>query len=251
MTAAAGSVDGAPGDATERAYAEIRKRIVTGEYPQGSPLTEAALSKALGVSRTPVRAALGRLNADGLVDQLPNRRVVVASWNIGDVEEIFGLRAVLESYGAQLATSAVTPQKQAELEALCDEMDAALAAQEPGWLAVCTALNNRFHTGVLEATGNARLIALVASIVVIPLTHRTIGRYTVRELERSWAEHRAITEAFRQGDAEWAGSIMRSHILTGRSITVHGAGHPTAAELDPLADPDEIPTTPTSREARG
>ena len=249
MSASTTPADG-PRDATERAYVEIRRRIVNGQYAQGSPLTEAALSKALGVSRTPVRAALGRLNADGLVEQMPNRRVVVAQWSSGDVEEIFGLRAVLESYGAQLATTSVTPKQLEALEALCDEMDETLAAQAPGWLSACTALNNRFHSGVLEATGNTRLIALVASIVEIPLTHRTIGAYTVPQLERSWAEHRAITEAFHQGDGEWAASIMRAHILTGRSITVYGTGHPTAAELDPLADPAEIPTTHEKREAR-
>jgi DNA-binding GntR family transcriptional regulator len=222
--------------AAEIAYDEIRRRIVSGEYPQGAPLTEAALSGALGVSRTPVRAALGRLSSDGLVEQMPNRRIVVAEWGTDDVEEIFGLRAVLESYGAGLAADRATPAQVEDLEALCTAMERTLAEQEPGWLAECTALNNRFHQAVLAATENRRLITLVASIVEIPLTHRTIGAYSVRQLENSWAEHRSIAEAFRLHDGEWAAAIMRSHILTGRSITVHGAEHPTAYELDPLAE---------------
>jgi len=242
--------DGGRRDATENAYLEVRRRIVNGEYAQGTPLTEAALSKALGVSRTPVRGALGRLQAEGLVEQLPNRRVIVAQWNTSDVEEIFGLRAELESYGAGLAAQAVRPDDIAALEQLCDAMDEAIEAQRPGWLAEVTALNNRFHTGVLEATGNRRLVALVASIVEIPMTHRTIGAYTVPELQRSWAEHRAICDAFHRRDSDWAAAIMRSHILTGRSITMYGAGHPTAAELDPLADPENPPTLASMKEDR-
>lgn len=222
--------------AADAAYDEIRRRIVAGDYPQGSPLTEAALSTALGVSRTPVRAALGRLASDGLVDQLPNRRIVVAEWGTDDIEEIFGLRAVLESYGAGLAARSATTEQVNDLDELCMLMEASLTAQQPGWLAECTALNNRFHRAVLEATDNRRLITLVASIVEIPLTHRTIGAYSVRQLENSWAEHRSITEAFRLQDGEWAAAIMRSHILTGRSITVAGHEHPTAYELDPLAE---------------
>lgn len=222
--------------AADNAYDEIRRRIVAGDYPQGSPLTEAALSTALGVSRTPVRAALGRLASDGLVEQMPNRRIVVAEWDDGDVEEIFGLRAVLESYGAGLAAAAATTAQTTSMLDLCRRMEESLAAQEPGWLAEVTELNNEFHRSVLAATGNRRLMTLVASIVEIPLTHRTIGAYSVRQLENSWAEHRAIAEAFRLRDGEWAASIMRSHILTGRAITQHGDEHPTAYELDPLAE---------------
>ncbi|MDQ8043527.1 MAG: GntR family transcriptional regulator [Solirubrobacteraceae bacterium] len=222
--------------AAETAYDEIRRRIVAGDYEQGSPLTEAGLSTDLGVSRTPVRAALTRLAADGLVEQKSNRRIVVAEWGDSDIEEIFGLRAVLESYGAGLAAATATTAQTNDLEVLCQKMDEALAAQEPGWLAEVTALNNEFHRSVLEATGNRRLINLVASIVEIPLTHRTIGAYSVRQLENSWSEHRSITEAFRLRDGEWAASIMRSHILTGRAITQHGHEHPTAYELDPLAE---------------
>lgn len=231
------TADGSRRDATEHAYQEIRRRIVAGQYPQGSPLTEAALSRALGVSRTPVRAALGRLGADGLVEQMPNRRVVVAEWSTDDVEEIFGLRAVLESYGCGLAAQRATPEQIAGLDRLCDEMEAALAAQEPGWLAVVTRLNNQFHQDVLAITDNRRLVTLVASIVEIPLTHRTIGAYSVPQLERSWAEHRAIARAFELRDSESAASIMRAHILTGRNMTVHGYERPTAYELDPLAEP--------------
>lgn len=229
--------DGGRGDATEYAYREIRQGIVEGRHGQGEPLTEAALSAELGVSRTPVRTALGRLVADGLVEQLPNRRAIVARWSGDELEEIFGLRAVLESYGARLAARRAEPGEIAELERLCDRMEETLERREPGWLAECTELNNAFHHGVLALSGNRRLIAFVSSIVEVPLTHRTIGGYTIPQLEHSWAGHREMTAALRKGDEDWAESIMRAHILTGRNIMVHGSEHPAAYELDPLADP--------------
>jgi DNA-binding transcriptional MocR family regulator len=79
--------------AVERAYEAIRGGIFSGDHPAGSRLREEELAERIGVSRTPVREALRRLDAEGLVEFMPNRGAHVASWSEDDLREIFGLRA--------------------------------------------------------------------------------------------------------------------------------------------------------------
>src|SRR4029077_7406872 len=104
--------------AGERAYAAIREGIMGGTYSAGSHLKAEDLAVAIGVSRTPVREALPRLHAEGLGDFVATRGSSVLSWNKSDVEEVFGLRMVLESFGAKKAATARTPEQLAELRSL-------------------------------------------------------------------------------------------------------------------------------------
>src|SRR5713226_2530768 len=89
--------------ATDTAYEAVRQMILSGEAEAGSRLGEAELAETLGLSRTPVREALQRLGADGLVDVLPHRGARVARWTRDDLAEIFELRSLLEPYAAARA----------------------------------------------------------------------------------------------------------------------------------------------------
>ena len=106
--------------AAEKAYEAIRDGIVGGVLPVGGRLREEELAGSIGVSRTPVREALRRLDAEGLVEFSPRRGAQVASWSDQDLDEIFGLRAVLESYGASLAATRIGGDALAELAELAD-----------------------------------------------------------------------------------------------------------------------------------
>jgi DNA-binding GntR family transcriptional regulator len=207
--------------AAEKAYEVIRDGIVAGAYPVGGRLREEELAGSIGVSRTPVREALRRLDAEGLVEFLPNRGAHVASWSDHDLEEIFGLRAVLESYGAGLAATRVGP---ADLVLL---RDLAAAMEEAGHhhqLDVVAELNNRFHHTILRAAGNTRLVGLLSGLVQVALVHRTFRRYSPEALARSFAHHRELVAAFEAGDPEWASSVMRSHVLAARAVPDGSAG---------------------------
>ncbi len=96
--------------AAQRAYATVRDGILRGEYRAGSRLTEQELAQAAGVSRTPVREALRRLHAEGLVNFEPNHGAVVAMFELEDAEEIFELRALLEPISARRAAERATPR---------------------------------------------------------------------------------------------------------------------------------------------
>jgi DNA-binding GntR family transcriptional regulator len=191
-------------------YRTIRRQILSGERAGGEWLREGELAASIGVSRTPVREALRRLAAEGLVRHEPNRGVQVEDWGAGDLDEIFGLRSVLEPWGCGLAATTGLVDLD-ELEDLATRMDEA-ARREPPELDTITELNNRFHRAILEGSGNGRLLGLVSTVVEVPLVWRTFSYYSRTAMHRSLAHHHEIVAALRAGDGTWAESVMRSHV---------------------------------------
>lgn len=214
--------------AADHAYDVIRSQILGGERAGGDWLREDELALASGVSRTPVREALRRLASEGLVRHEPNRGVQVRAWEPGDLDEIFALRSVLEPWGSALAATSGLADT-AALADLADRMDAA-ATGTPDVGAI-TALNNAFHRLVLEASGNQRLVLMVASIVEVPVVWRTFSHYSPTALRRSLAHHHEIVEAIAVGDAGWAESVMRAHVRAAWS-TVATATATATVDID-------------------
>ena len=198
------------GKAAEVTYLTIRRQILSGERAGGEWLREGDLAAVIGVSRTPVREALRRLAAEGLVRHEPNRGVQVEDWGVGDLDEIFSLRSQLEPWGCGLAATTGLADLDA-LGDLADRMDAEARRDQPDLDAI-TELNNRFHRTVLEASGNGRLVGLVSAVVEVPLVWRTFSHSSREAMQRSLAHHHEIVEALRSGDAAWAESVMRSHV---------------------------------------
>lgn len=197
-------------DAVQKAYAAVRGAIVAGEIPPGGRVREEHFAARAGVSRTPVREALRRLNSDGFVELHPNRGARVMSWSTKDLDEVFELRALLESYGTQLAASQID---EAQLEALDDLAERMIRlAEDDGALDGIAEWNNEFHSLILTASGSRQLGAIVGGLLHLPLIHRTFHVYSEAALRRSLHHHREIVEALRARDGEWAGSVMRAHI---------------------------------------
>ena len=165
-------------DAVQHAYDAIRHRIASGEYAAGAHLKGEDLAVSLGISRTPVREALRRLHSEGLVELIPNRGASVVSWTRADIDEVFGLRAVLESYAAELAAQRLGVAELDELDRLA-EITARLAASDaPGERAEIAIANSRFHQLILAAAAHPRLAAMAASVVQMPLVMQTFRAYT-------------------------------------------------------------------------
>jgi DNA-binding GntR family transcriptional regulator len=242
--------------ASHRAYEEIRRRIFAGDYPAGVRLREDELSAAIGVSRTPIREALRRLDAEGIVVNVPNRGAHVASWTDAELNDIFEIRALLESYAARRAATRLTAAELDRLDELSDEMDAYLdKLPSDEHYARITRLNTEFHQLIMESAGSPLLGSLATSTIQIPLMHRTFRRYSRRALERSFDHHRELVEACRARDAVWAESIMRSHILSARHIfdspaTDAGQLEATGAGLRVVSTPVPGGTTPVPAPAQ-
>lgn len=212
------------------AYNEIRRRIVDGSYGEGARLPETRLVAEIGVSRTPIREALRRLHSEGLVTFTPNKGARVATWSEQDLEDILGMRLALESYAARIAATRIGPDQIAELERLATQMETTLRERGPDYYPEIAELNNEFHRKVVQAAGSSSLLSVLSTVVEVPamsqgakeyvempLVRRAVHPYDVTELERSAAHHREIIAALADGDAEWAESIIRTHILASRA----------------------------------
>ncbi|MGI8329341.1 GntR family transcriptional regulator [Actinomadura scrupuli] len=208
--------------AVETAYAVIRAGIVSGEFPRGDRLREAELAERVGVSRTPIREALRRLDAEGLVDFVPNRGARVTAWSERELDDLYEARALLESYAARLAASRVRPEQLERLRELAAEMKALATAGGPA-ADKLTELNGEFHLTVTHASGNAHIEGLVRGFIDVPLVYRTFKQYAPERLRASMFHHDELIAALAAGDGEWAESVMRSHILAART-TVHSLG---------------------------
>jgi DNA-binding GntR family transcriptional regulator len=188
----------------------IRGQILSGERAGGAWLREGDLADSIGVSRTPVREALRRLTAEGLVRYERHRGVQVAVWTAEDLDEIFSLRSVLEPWACRLAATSASVDLE-HLEHLAHDMDAA-ARGSVADVDRITDLNNRFHRLILEGSNNRRLGSVVSSVVQVPLVWQTFSRYSDTDLRRSLAHHHELVAALAAEDPDWAESVMRSHI---------------------------------------
>jgi DNA-binding GntR family transcriptional regulator len=214
-------------DASDLVHEHVRKAIIQGKLEPGERLTETHLAEKLNVSRTPVREAFVRLEADGFVELVRNRGAFVSRWTDEDLEEIFSLRIMLEGYGARIGARKIGPSQIQELEKLADRMDDALkrlvqaddSGEERTAVAEeCATLNTLFHAGIVGSADNRRLSTIVSNLTSLPLIHRTIILQSPVELAHSWDQHRDMIEAMRHGDGDWAEALIRAHISAGRSI---------------------------------
>jgi DNA-binding GntR family transcriptional regulator len=204
------------------AYSVIRSGIVSGELARGDRLREAELAERIGVSRTPVREALRRLDAEGLVDFTPNRGASVTAWNERELDDLYELRALLESYAARLAAARISADALARLTDLAEEMRS-LADAGSQTADKLTELNGEFHLTITRASGNAYIEGLVKGFIDVPLVYRTFKQYSPDRLQASMFHHDELVAALGARDGAWAESVMRSHILAAKA-TVHRLG---------------------------
>ncbi len=221
----------------QKAYEAIRSAITTGAYGNGMHLRAAGLADSLGISRTPVREALRRLHAEGLVEFFANRGAFVASWSREDAEEVFDLRIVLESHAAALAARRLGRDQIAALASMTDRMERHASGSGRD-IATVTQANNEFHSLIIAAASSRRLAAMIASVVEIAMVSRTFNSYTDEHFARSIAHHRELIAAFQVKDDAWAAAVMTSHIRA--AYQVLSASVASKALQDP-ASPDASP----------
>lgn len=189
---------------TELVTGMLRELIVTGELDAGTPLRQRDLAARLGVSATPVREALRRLESEGLVHNDLHRGATVAESALGATEENYLIRAALESLAAQLAAERVTEPQLAEIERINDRIGA-LADEDSGY----AELNRDFHFAIYQAAGSPVLVSIMRMLwEAMPE-----GPKVVRSHHESALEHRRIIEALRCGDGMRAGELTRGHIV--------------------------------------
>jgi DNA-binding GntR family transcriptional regulator len=194
---------------SQRAYEHLRGEILANRLAPGTELTEVALSRQLAISRGPIREALSRLAAEGLITMRPRRRAEVRSLTTQELIDAYQVREALEVMAVRLAIPRITEADLARLDDLIDQM-----AGHAGRRAIADffAANVAFHETLCELSGNDKLRE----------THHRlegeIGRFQDRtlalrgSLDGSLTEHRAILAAIRLRDADKAAQLTADHI---------------------------------------
>jgi DNA-binding GntR family transcriptional regulator len=184
----------------------LRQAIIAGQFADGEELNQVELASHFNVSRVPIREALRRLQAEGLVSAEAHRRAVVVGFNRERISEVYEIRALLESYMLERAASQLDESDLAALRRMCDEMDR--IKDHDKWLA----RNHEFHRGLLSPSGATTAMTLVEqlSMQVERYLRRSGGVHRPKEAGR---EHRKIVDALRKGETDTAREVLTRHIL--------------------------------------
>ncbi|MBW7883090.1 MAG: GntR family transcriptional regulator [Caldilineaceae bacterium] len=196
----------------DEVYNIIRKRILTHVYPPGYRFNLAEFEAQLGVSLTPLKEALHRLQAEGLVEIRPRRGTFVTSIDPADVAESFDVRCILECAAAELVVPTITGAEITELQAMHSRMQALL---EQGVYAEIVAehidLDRKLHKRFIELTRNRRLIAIYGQIDTHLQVARVQSQFRLEDSYETRREHEAFIEALTRRDVA----------ATKRALTVH------------------------------
>lgn len=203
-------------DVAAAPHDKLKQLILDGDLPAGEPLVERTIAERLGVSRTPVREALFRLEREGLVRVVEGRGAYVASYSIDDLVEIYQMREALEPLAARLSIPHLTD---ADLAYHDDQLrryhaEPALREQDPG---VWRRLGRDFHNLFIQASQNGRLIRTLESMQHQIELFRGLGRtITPRaDVKTSVDEHRDILDALKKRDGQAAEQAVRAHLRAG------------------------------------
>ena len=210
------------------AYTRVRELILSGELEPGAVINQATLAREIGISTTPLREALRRLKQDGLVELDAHRDARVRPLDATEARDLLELRRNLDPLAASLAAQRRTEADLAEVRAALDGLEALSTRPSLPQLES----HHRFHAAIHRASHNALLVDILDGLWVKTDRYRRHGLEAGRsdeERDARAAEHRALCEAVRDGEADTAAELMRRHVETSLG----------ARSADQLADSDE------------
>lgn len=216
-----------------QAYEHIRSRLFQGEFPAGMQLVTRQIAQELGASLNPVREAIGRLAAEGLVDHVPGAGAFVHSPTPQEIVELYEFREAIEPAAAAKAARTITDLELSVLQSICDDQHAMVRSlrEPPGHLEseslqVWLATEERFHETLIRAARNMYFDRTVNnSRFLTRLFHSHLSLRVHVDLQvaaRTWLSHVRILRALERGDGDSAATIMR-HSLRRGLATVLGA----------------------------
>ncbi len=205
------------------AYRRLREAILSGALPMGTRVNELELAQAWSVSRTPIRDALRRLEAEGLVQATPGRGVIVPLMTLEDVDELYELREVLEGRAARRAAERATPEFHARLNALIKAFGVALKQGDVDQLVT---IDTGLHAGIAAMSENGRLAHEIEAIRAQVYQARLRSMRAKGRAAKSFKEMAKLTATIRARNGVRAEAAMREHIASLRtdlSATLDGA----------------------------
>ena len=193
----------------DRAYMEIKKAIIRGDFEPGDPLPEENVASLLGISRTPIRKAITKLAYDGLVTLEKGKIARVAVISKQDFEHYMKLRKVLEVFSAEEAAQLVTDHLIVQLETLMNNQKKALEEND---LYTYIDIDSRFHVKIAEISGNNRLQDFIEQINNQLTRYLVLSGTLADSAKEAYEEHLHIIDALKERDSKKAGEAIRLHI---------------------------------------
>lgn len=203
---------------SDTVYHFIKEQIMTGVYKPDERIIIRDIARQLGVSDIPVREAIKRLTADGLLETKSHSGARVAPINTDTLEEVFLIRTELETLSTRLAAKAATPEEIDSLELLVDQMDASIGKQD---LTAYSLSNRNFHQQLYRASHAQVLIDMIENLFLRSENSKMVFHYDPDRLRQSNEEHRSIVEALRERDEEKAARVIRSQKETGFKVVLN------------------------------
>jgi DNA-binding GntR family transcriptional regulator len=199
----------------ERLFDRMRNHIIEGRFAPGQRLVEADLTEQFKISRGPLREAVRRLAAEGLVDITHNRGARVKKLDHGEVISLYEVREVMEGLAARLAAERASAAERKEIKASFQDMAKALSANNiRGYIA----MNSQFHALILNASGNAVLTAAITRLQTPVLRLQFESMMTEKVVRESFEEHREIVDAIVGKNPDKAELLMRHHIRRSKEL---------------------------------
>jgi len=201
----------------EAIFQKLRSLLVEGVITPGSKLNERELAESLNVSRTPIREAIKRLAADGLVELIANRGAIAVQLSHADVINTFDVIAQLEGYSGELAAKNISKAALSELEALQYEMMASYARRD---LSSYYKLNLRIHHLINQAANNPVLGQLFSQVNARIEALRFRSNQNGVKWEQAVEEHQEMIDALKAHDSERMRKVMIQHVINKRDVVI-------------------------------
>lgn len=201
----------------QHAYEKLKQAIVKGDLAAGSRVIESRVANVLGISRTPVREASHKLEREGLLRHGPSGGFFVVDLMRADIEETFGIRSVLESYAARLATIHHTKEGLNFLQEKVSQYEMHLARGE---LALLPRINTEFHDLLYALSHSPRLIKMINELRDQIYRFRQVLLKTEENARISNEDHKMMIESIKRRDADAVEKLVRAHIVRGQAIVL-------------------------------
>jgi len=193
----------------EMVYEELKIQILTGAIVPGTRMMEVDLAEEMGVSRTPIREAIRKLEKEGLVTIEPRRGAYASMISTQDMVEILEVRQDLEGLAAYFAASRMSPVEMEELREVADRYNAAV---KEGSMKDMIRYDTQFHRMIVDSCNNKILVNMVEQLQELVLRFQYIYYDNFRRADNMPAEHREIIEAIASGDEDRARAAADVHI---------------------------------------
>jgi len=193
----------------EEVYKILKESILSGNLKPGERIIEENLASSMQISRTPLREALNKLKSEGMVSYDHNKKLVVSTLSMKELDDLFGVRIALECYGARLACKNITKE---EMEKLLNNIKATQNANEKKDYKKVIELNGEFHDILACSSRNNCIVNMLSGLKEQIDRYRRMVIWNAEEAERSLNGHIAIYEALKNNDAEKVSSVSEYYI---------------------------------------